>query len=48
MKYHLEHVVNIFGSFWVLYEDDGVCEREYYFSRDLDKALKVLHDLCDE
>lgn len=48
MKYTMEHVVNVFGSFWVIYEDDGVFEREYFYSRDIKETLKVLRELRGE
>ena len=48
MKYTLEHVSNIFGSFWVIYEDDGVFEREVFSSHDINEARKVLAELRSE
>lgn len=49
MKYTLEHVNNIFGSFWVIYEDSGdYVEREVYSSHDINEALKVLKELRGE
>jgi len=46
MKYTLEHVQNIFGSFWVIYEDsDKYIQREVFYSRDISEALKVLREL---
>lgn len=49
MKYVLEHVVNVFGSFWVIYEDsDDYIQREVFSSRDIGEALKVLKELRGE
>ena len=49
MKYTLEHVVNIFGSFWVIYEDnDEYIQREVFSSRDINEARKVLKELREE
>lgn len=48
MKYSLEHVVNVLGSFWVIYEDDGVFEREVFHSRDITEAREVLRELRNE
>lgn len=46
MKYTLEHVVNCFGSFWVIYDDSNAfIQREVFSSRDITEALKVLHEL---
>lgn len=49
MKYTLEHVQNVFGSFWVIYEDsDSYIQREVFYSRDISEALKVLRELRGE
>lgn len=49
MKYTLEHVVNRFGSFWVIYDDsDDFIQREVFSSRDITEALKVLRELRGE
>lgn len=49
MKYTLEHIQNIFGSFWVIYEDsDEYIQREVFYSRDISEALKVLRELRGE
>lgn len=49
MKYTLEHVVNLFGSFWVIYDDtDDYIQREVFSSHDITEALKVLRELRDE
>lgn len=48
MKYTMEHVQNIFGSFWVIYEVDDCFEREVFFSHDITKALEVLKELRGE
>ncbi len=48
MTYSLERVSNIFGIFWVIYEDDGVFEREVFHSRDIAEARKVLRELRNE
>ena len=48
MKYTMEHVQNIFGSFWVIYEEDDSFEREVFSSRDIMKTLEVLKELRGE
>lgn len=48
MKYTMEHVQNLFGSFWVIYEEDDYFKREVFFSLDITKALEVLKELRDE
>ena len=49
MMYTLEHVVNCFGSFWVIYDDsDNFIQREVFSSRDITEALKVLRELRGE
>lgn len=45
MKYTMEHVQNIFGSFWVIYEDADGFEREVFSSSDITKTLKALKEL---
>lgn len=46
--YTLEHVHNIFGSFWVIYLDEDGYEREVYFTHDFAEAKKVLDELRSE
>ena len=48
MKYTMEHVQNIFGSFWVIYEEDDYFEREVFSSHDITKTLEVLKELRGE
>lgn len=48
MKYTMEHVQNVFGSFWVIYEEDDSFEKEVFFSHDIEKTLKVLKELRGE
>lgn len=49
MKYTLEHVINVLGSFWVIYEDtDDYIQREVFSSRDIREALKALKELRGE
>ena len=49
MKYIIEHVINIFGSFWVIYEDnDEFIQREVFSSHDRDEAFRVLKELREE
>lgn len=48
MKYTMEHVQNIFGSFWAIYEENDCFEREVFSSRDIMKTLEVLKELCGE
>jgi len=48
MKYTMEHVQNVFGSFWVIYEEDDSFEKEVFFSHDIAKTLKVLKELRGE
>ena len=50
MKYIIEHVINIFGSFWVIYEDneEEFIQREVFSSRDSDEAFRVLRELREE
>jgi hypothetical protein len=45
MKYTLEHVVNLFGSFWVIYDSN---DNEVFFSHNIDETLKVFQELRDE
>lgn len=49
MKYTLEHVQNVLGSFWVIYEDsDEYIQWEVFYSRDISEVLKVLRELRGE
>lgn len=49
MKYTLEHIVNRFGSFWVIFDDsDDFIQREVFSSHDINEALEVLHELRGE
>lgn len=48
MKYTMEHVQNVFGSFWVIYENTDGFEREVFSSRDITKTLKALKELRGE
>lgn len=48
MKYTMEHVQNIFGSFWVIYEEDDGFERIVFSSHDITKTLEVLRELRGE
>lgn len=49
MKYTLEHVTNILGSFWVIYEDtDDYIQRAVFSSHDIREALKALKELRGE
>ena len=46
--YTLEHVSNLFGSFWVIYECDEYTEREVFYTLDFEYAKKVLKELRGE
>ena len=50
MKYIIEHVTNVIGSFWVIYEDnkEEFIQREIFYSCDREKAFRVLHELREE
>lgn len=48
MKYTMEHVQNVSGSFWVIYEEDDGFEKEIFFSHDITKTLQVLKELRNE
>lgn len=48
MKYTMEHVQNLFGSFWVIYEEDNSFEKIAFFSHDITETLKVLKELRNE
>ena len=49
MKYTLEHVHTIMGSFWVIYEDsDAYNQLPVFYTHDITEALKVLKELRGE
>ena len=49
MEYSIERVHNIFGTFWVVYEDEGEAfERVAFSSRDFQEAIKVYRTLRGE
>ena len=49
MKYTLEHVANVLGSFWVIYEDtDEFIQCAVFSSHDINEALRVFKELRGE
>ena len=49
MKYTLEHITNVLGSFWVIYKDtDDYIQCAVFSSRDINEALKALKELRGE
>lgn len=49
MKYTLEHITGIFGSFWVIYKDNNdYVQTPCFSSRDAGEAIKMLRELRGE
>ena len=49
MKYTFERVHDIFGTFWVIYENtDGLIQRTVFYSHSYEEAMGVLKELRGE